>query len=157
MLSCCGKKVEEPDEAYADLLIEGFFQIYPVIVERYNAEAPRTVIVTVSDDYEGIGGIGHWADGGGGRAGNEIRIKNSMRKFSEVHSELRVFTHELMHLAQTYRSTAGLKKGLLPPGVLEIQRENLAIMEENLARREALTRGYREDVGDGADQSSRDD
>ena len=276
------EEVAEPDEAYADLLIDGFFKIYPVIVDRYNRDAPRKVIVTVSDDYEDIGGIGHWADGGGGRAGNEIRIKNSMRKFSEVHSELRVFTHELMHLAQTYRSTApswllegiadyvsmeirpvddggrlflppppedgsyrlgygwaarffrmlekgypglvrelhwaaadgtysdstwvdltghpldelwnaymvvdgpeatnyryfrpsreqlekfktqiaatenGVEKGVLPPSILEIQRKNLAIMEANLARREARTRGsdHREDGAGGIDRSSRDD
>jgi hypothetical protein len=94
--------VAKPDKAYADSIIEAFFKIYPVIISEYNMNAPRTVIVTVSDNYKGVG---QWADGGGGPGGNEIRIKNAMRKFSAVHSELRVFTHELMHLAQPYRGT----------------------------------------------------
>lgn len=71
-------------------LVKTFFEVYPVLTERYNREAQRRVVFTVDTSYHGVA------------AAFNGRVIFNPEWFAKNPNDLDVVTHEVMHIVQNY-------------------------------------------------------
>jgi hypothetical protein len=97
-------------------LINAFFQVYPIQVNRFNANAAREVILTIDPTYKGVAET----------SGNRIRI--SSRWLKDYPEDIDVLTHETMHVVQSYTHPV---PGWLTEGIADYARYMYGINNHN--------------------------
>ncbi len=104
-------------------MIDAFFTVYPLQVERFNKEARNKVIFVVDPEYKGVAA-----------AANGI-IRYSPKWLREQPEDIDVVTHEVMHVVQSYPRGAG--PGWLTEGIADYVRYRYGI--NNPASKWSLT------------------
>ncbi len=96
------------DKHLAARLKKTFFQVYPDLVEAFNPDAVRQVVLTIDTAYDGVA----YAHDG--------RVVISQAWLERMPGDVDVVTHEVMHIVQNYPSDSG--PGWLVEGIADFVR-----------------------------------
>ena len=83
------------DSVLYNRLIETFFEVYPILADRFNPQTEDTVTFIVDPNFDGVAATG-----------NAVTIFNA-RWFEKFPGDIDVVTHEVMHIIQAYPHEAG--------------------------------------------------
>lgn len=100
-----------PDQV--DRLIDVFFKVYPKLVKDFNAEAPKSVTITIDTAYDGVA----YAHNG--------KVVISQAWLQKNPEDIDVVTHEVMHIVQSYPPGSG--PGWLVEGIADYVRDTYGV------------------------------
>lgn len=83
------------DPKVRERMIKTFFDVYPVLVKTYNANAAREVTFEIDTAYNGV------AEASG------THVRYNPKWFHTNPGDIDVVTHEIMHIVQNYPGDAG--------------------------------------------------